>query len=164
MAQGENNVLLREQLLQLLAGRHAHMTIEEAVEDFPPEAMNEVPSNVAYTPWQLLEHIRIAQWDILEFIRDPEHVSPDWPDGYWPARSKQADEQMWENSVQRLLADREALAVIVRNPETELYAPLPHAPDYTILREILVVADHTAYHLGELGMMRQVLDAWGDEH
>jgi len=164
MAQGENNALLREQLLQLLDGRHAHMTIEEAVEEFPPEAMNETPSNVTYTPWQLLEHIRIAQWDILEFIRDPEHVSPDWPDGYWPAHSKQADEQMWENSVQRLLADREALAAIVRNPETELYAPLRHAPDYTILREILVVADHTAYHLGELGMMRQVLDAWGDGH
>lgn len=155
---------LREQLIHLLDGRHAHMTLEDAVAGFPPEAINEAPPNVPYTPWQLLEHIRIAQWDILEFIRDPEHVSPDWPDGYWPARSRQADLQAWENSVERLLADREALAAIVRDPDVDLSAPLPHAPDYTVLREILVVADHSAYHLGELGMMRQVLDAWGEAH
>jgi hypothetical protein len=159
-----NEELLREQLLHLLEGRHAHMTVEQAVADFPLEAINQAPPNVSYTPWQLLEHIRIAQWDILAFIRDPDHVSPEWPDGYWPARSQQADAQMWQNSVERVLADRKALAALVRDPESDLFAPLPAGSRYTILREILVVADHNAYHLGELGMMRQVLDAWGEDH
>jgi hypothetical protein len=110
------------------------MSFDQAVADFPIERINSLPPNVSYTPWHLLEHIRIAQWDILEFTRDPDHVSPRWPEGYWPPPDEQAD---------------------------EVYAPLGHATDYTVLREILLVADHNAYHIGEFAVLRQVMDTWG---
>jgi len=155
------DTVLREQLVALLRGRNAHMTFDDAVKDFPLDKINVQPPNVDYTPWHLIEHLRIAQWDILEFVRNPAHVSPPWPEGYWPKPGTQADAQAWEATVaafRRDLADIEALAA---SPDTDLAAPIPHAPDYTILREILLTADHNAYHIGELGILRQVLQAWG---
>ena len=159
----ENEQELRKQLLGLLTGKNAHMTFEQAVADFPPDAMNQRPPNVEYTPWQLLEHIRIAQWDILDFIRNPDYVSPDWPSGYWPDRLHQASQEDWQQTVSQLQSDLEALKEIVRNPETDLLADLPHAPGYTVLREILVVSDHNAYHLGEFAALRQVMDTWPEK-
>lgn len=153
-------ITVREQLLQLLSGGNAHMSFDKAVKDFPLQAMNAKPTNVPYTPWHLLEHIRIAQWDILEFIRNPHHVSPDWPSGYWPAEDEEADEEIWQQTVGHFRSDLDSLREIVRDPDTDLTAPLPHAPDYTILREILVVSDHNAYHIGELGILRQVMGWW----
>ena len=151
---------MRKQLLALLQGKGAHMTFEEAVADFPPTAFNVRPPHVPYTPWHLLEHIRIAQWDILEFIRNPQHVSPPWPAGYWPAPDAQADERAWEQTLTAFRADLTCLQDLVRDPEVDLQASLPHAKDYTILREILVVADHTAYHVGEFAILRQVMGTW----
>jgi hypothetical protein len=126
------------------------------------EAINTRPPNVPYTPWHLLEHMRITQWDILEFIRNPEHVSPEWPVDYWPAREAEADAARWQQSVEQFQADLGALVAIVEDPATDLYADLPHAPGYNILREMLLVADHSAYHTGEFGILRQVMGTWGE--
>lgn len=157
------NEVLREELVTLLRGGHAHMPFDEAVAGFPAGAMNETAPHVAYTPWELLEHIRIAQWDILAFIQDPDHVSPEWPEGYWPAKGQRATEEAWAETVRRYRSDRQALIALVEDPDTDLTAPLPHAPDYTLAREILTVTDHGGYHLGEFALMRQVMDNWPDE-
>lgn len=151
---------LREQVVGLLKGGHAHMSFEQAVDQFPFEAVNQRPPNVSYTPWRLLEHIRIAQWDILEFIQNPDHESPPWPEGYWPHPEADADERRWQRTLEGFREDHKALVELAANPETDLSAPLPHAPDYTILRELLVVADHNAYHLGEFAILRQVMGTW----
>src|SRR5437763_211654 len=126
---------LRRQLVDGLNGDDAHMTFEEAVSEFPEWAMNQRPQNVEYTPWHLIEHLRITQWDILEYIRDPGHVSPDWPREYWPAREAEATPTLFEESIRSFIADREALAALVADPATDLLAPMPHAPQHTIARE-----------------------------
>jgi len=155
--------IVREQLLSLLQGGNAHMSFDQAVADFPLDEVNTHPPNVPYTPWRLLEHMRIAQWDILEFIRNPNHVSPEWPEGYWPAPDEQADESQWKETINRFQADLQALQEIVKDPDTDLYAPLPHGEKYNILREILIVADHNAYHIGEFALLRQVMDTWPED-
>jgi hypothetical protein len=153
--------VFRQQLLQLLRGGNAHMDLEQAIEDFPMEAINARPPNVPYSPWALLEHIRIAQWDILGFTRDPSHVSPEWPGGYWPPEGEEATPVKWAATVASLRSDMGALEAILQDPATDLYADLPHAEGYTVLREILLVADHNAYHLGEFAILRQVMGTWG---
>ncbi len=152
--------VVREQLLFLLRGGNAHMTFEGAVADFPLKYINSRPPNVTYTPWHLLEHIRIAQWDILEFIRNPDHVSPQWPKGYWPSPDQQADEAQWERTISDFRADLRSLQDMVEDPTIDLYAPIAHAKDYTVLREMLLVADHNAYHIGEFSILRQVMSTW----
>ncbi|MFC2054678.1 DinB family protein [Chloroflexota bacterium] len=156
----ESDKVVREQLLFLLKGGNAHMNFDQAVADFQIQNINTKPPNVSYTPWYLLEHLRIAQWDILEFIRDPKHVSPVWPEGYWPSENYEADQAKWDKTIIDFYADMETLQDMVANPHTNLYAPIPHAPDYTILREILLVADHNAYHIGEFAILRQVMNNW----
>ena len=156
----DHDKVVRDQLLSFLRGGNAHLTFDQAVADFPPDHINVQPPNVSYTPWHLLEHIRIAQWDILEFIRDPEHVSPQWPEGYWPPSGKKADEKKWGKTITDFHADLQALQDMVQDPATDLYAPIPHAREYTVFREILLVADHNAYHIGEFAILRQVMDIW----
>jgi hypothetical protein len=152
--------VVRQQLLALLRGGQAYMPFDQAIADFPVEHMNTYPPQVPYTPWHILEHLRLSQWDILEFIRNPAHVSPDWPEGYWPARDAQADAQIWANTIAAFQADLRALEALVADPATDLYAQIQHAPGYTVLREILVVADHNAYHTGEFAILRQVMQTW----
>lgn len=152
--------VLREHILKLLAGGNAHMGFDEAVADFPPDLINSRPPNVTYTFWHLLEHLRLSQWDILDFIRNPDYVWPDWPADYWPALDAETDPAGWKASIEAFQADLEALKAIVRDPEIDLAAELPHAAGYTYLREMLVVADHNAYHIGELAILRQVTTAW----
>lgn len=152
--------VVRSQLLQLLQGGHAHFSFDQAVSDFPLAHINTWPFNVPYTLWHLLEHLRIAQWDILEFIRNPHHVSPEWPVGYWPNPAQTATADQWQATLTAFRADQQALAAIVADPQTDLYADLPHAAGYNILREILVVADHNAYHIGEFSIFRQILGIW----
>jgi hypothetical protein len=156
----DSDKVAREQLLNLLRGGNAHMSFDQAVANFPIDKINRMPPNVPYTPWQLIEHIRIAQWDILEFIRNPEHVSPSWPEGYWPEREAEAGEIGWHQTIQSFRDDLQALQDIVADPAVDLYAPIPHAKDYTIFREILVVSDHNAYHIGEFAILRQVMGTW----
>jgi hypothetical protein len=152
--------VLREQLLALLRGGNAHLGFDDAIANFSLEHINTKPPNVSYTPWHLLEHIRIAQWDILEFVRNPNHVSPQWPEGYWPAPDEQADEARWQQTIDKFKADLQAVEDLVQNPDTDFFGPIPHAPDYTIFREVLLVADHNAYHIGEFAILRQVMETW----
>lgn len=152
---------VRKQLVNLLTIAQAHMTFEDAVRDFPLSHINTRPPNVEYTFWHLLEHLRITQWDILDYIRNPKYQPIEWPRDYWTPRDAVADEAAWHGTIKQFQADRAALVAIVENPQTDLYAPIPHGYDgHTILREILVVADHNAYHIGELGILRQVVGIW----
>lgn len=115
---------------------------------------------VEHTPWQLLEHLRICQWDILEFSRNAEHVSPDFPDGYWPDDEAPPTDSAWDESIAAFQADLQAMRDLVTDPQTDLYSPIPHGDGQTILREALLVADHNAYHLGQLVVVRKCLGAW----
>ncbi len=152
--------ILRQHLLNLLQGGHAHMPFDEAGAQFPLEQMNAYPLHVSYTSWHLLEHLRITQWDILEFIRNPAYASPTWPEGYWPSPAAQTDEAGWNRTIASFHADLEALQDLVTDPTTDLMKPLSHGAGQTILREILLVADHNAYHIGEFAILRQVMQTW----
>ncbi len=152
--------VLREQLLDLLKGGHAHMSLEDAVADFPAKDFNHRPRQVKYTFWHLLEHIRRTQHDILEFIRDPDYVSPKWPEGYWPGENELANTDCWDQTLREIKEDLEEIRKMVEDPHSDLTAPLTHAPGYTLLREVLLVVDHTAYHLGEFAILRQVVGNW----
>ena len=151
---------LREQALALLDGSDAHMPFEDAVADFPESAINRRPANVGYTPWHILEHIRITQWDILEYVRNPQHVSPPWPDGYWPAGDATATPDQFEATVVAFRADQAALRALVADPATDLLAVIPDTPGHTLLRELRLVGQHTAYHVGEFAILRQLMGTW----
>lgn len=148
--------ILREQLLALLSGGNAHMPFDMVVADMPIKAANTKPPHYNYTPWHLLEHMRRAQYDILEFVRNPDYESPPYDD-FWPDEEKKADRAQWRESVARFKADLKTVMELVRSPETPLEAVIPHAQNYTYIREFLLVADHNAYHLGEMASLRQVL-------
>jgi len=151
---------LREHLLSLLSGKGAHLDFDAAVADLPPALRGVRPPGLPHSPWELLEHLRIAQWDILEFSRSPKHVSPDWPLGYWPAGAAPPDDVAWDNSVAAFHRDMQAMRQLVEDPGTDLYARISHGEDQTIMREALLVADHNAYHLGQFVLVRQLLGAW----
>lgn len=144
---------LGKQLVKLLEGRGAHLDLDSALSKVPPALAGSRVAGVSHTPWRLLEHMRIAQWDILEFCRNPAHVSPDWPDGYWPAGDDPGDAQAWARTVASFLADLKQMQDYVADPEVDLFTPLPHGTGQTVLREALLVADHNAYHLGQLMLL-----------
>ena len=150
----------RAQLLFLLQGGGAHMNLDQAVANFPIEHYNTRPPNVPYTFWHLLEHIRIAQWDILDFISSASYEHLNWPDDYWPHQDTQADLTQWEATIAAIRSDLAELKALIEDPATDLYSDLPHAEGYSILREALLVADHNAYHIGEFAILRQVIGAW----
>jgi hypothetical protein len=154
---------LREHLLDLLGGGHAHPDFERATADLPAELRGARPPGLPHTPWRLVEHMRIAQWDILRFSADPAHVSPAFPDGYWPEGDAPPDPGGWDRSVAAFRADLRAIMDLVAAPETDLFAPIPHGRGQTVLREALLVADHNAYHLGQLVTVRRLLGAWRDD-
>jgi hypothetical protein len=159
-----DDAALRDELVQLLRGQSAFRILDHVVADFPADAMNRRPPNVPYTPWALLEHIRVGQNDILQYIRDPKYVSPHWPDEYWPPPDQQADAAAWQQTVDAIKADRDALADLIVDPKLDLTAPLPHAPDHTLLRELRLAAGHTSFHLGEFSVLRQVMGTWPADH
>lgn len=152
--------ILRAELVALLAGEGAHMPLDAAVADFPESALNVRPPNVSYTPWQLLEHIRITQWDILDYIGNRAYHEPAWPDDYWPAPDATATADEFAATVSAIAADQRALQALVADPATDLMATIPGTPGHTILREVRVVSDHTAYHVGEFAVLRQVMGTW----
>ena len=152
--------VLREHLLYLLKGGGAHLSFEDAIADLPEDLRGANVEGVPHTPWRLLEHMRIAQWDILEFSRNPKHVSPKFPDGYWPDSDAPPTANAWDECVEAFRADLKAMQDLVANPATDLFAPIPHGDGQTILREALLVADHNAYHLGQLVVLRRCLGAW----
>ena len=151
---------IRDHVLKLLKGRQGHIDFETTLANLPQEFQGKKPEGAPHTPWQLLEHMRIAQWDILEFSRDPEHESPKFPEGYWPDSEAPPDEGAWQESVTSFAADLQAMADLVADPSTDLYARIPHGSGQTILREALLVADHNAYHLGQLVLLRRLLGVW----
>jgi hypothetical protein len=146
---------LRDQLLQLLRGGQAHATFEDAVGDWPVQLAGVKVANFPHTAWMLLEHMRIGQWDILEFSRNSKHVSPKWPEGYWPAAEAPADEKAWKASMAAFKKDLQAMARLVSDRKADLYTRVPWGDGQTVLREALLVADHNAYHLGQLAMLRK---------
>jgi hypothetical protein len=160
----DTETVTREQLLQLLHKSQAHMDFDQAVQDYPMEQINTLFPNGVYSAWALLEHMRITQWDILDFIRNPHYKYMDWPADYWPKRGTQASEADWQGTIAAFHADLKALEDIVKDPKTDLYARIPHGEGQTILREIMLVADHNAYHIGEFAIMRQVMGTWGNVH
>lgn len=160
MTKDNHDQALRQHLLDLLKGGNAHVRFEEAVKDFPEGLRGKKPEGQPHTAWRLLEHMRIAQWDILEFSRSSKHVSPEFPDGYWPEGDAPPSVAAWEKSVKQFRADVKAMQDLVADPKTDLYARIPWGHGQTVLREALLVADHNAYHLGELLMIRRLLGAW----
>ncbi|SRR6266851_8043541 len=151
---------LREHLLYLLGGGGAHLDFDAAVANLPAELRGARAAGAPHTPWRLVEHLRMAQWDILEFSRNSKHVSPPFPEGYWPESDGPPDAAAWERSLAGFRADLQATRDLVANPATDLFARIPHGDGQTILREALLIADHNAYHLGQLVMLRRVLGAW----
>ncbi len=152
--------VIRDHVLKLLKGRQGHVDFETVLANLPQEFQGKKPEGAPHTPWQLLEHMRIAQEDILEFSRDPKHESPKFPEGYWPDSQTPPDESAWQKSVTSFAADLQAMADLVADPSTDLYARIPHGSGQTVLREALLVADHNAYHLGQLVLLRRLLGVW----
>jgi hypothetical protein len=155
-----NDKFLREHLGELLTGAHAHVDLKVGLAGIPPKLRGVRPPGAAYSIWELFEHMRLAQWDILEFSRNPKHVSPDWPAGYWSKTQAPPTAKAWDASMKSFARDLLAMKKLVANPRTHLFARIPHGTGQTILREALLVADHNAYHLGELVYLRRALGAW----
>jgi len=154
---------LREHVEYLLKGGGAHVHFEDALSGFPKSKRGVFAKGLPHTGWQLLEHTRIAQWDILEFCRNPKHVSPDFPGGYWPKTPLPPSDDAWEKSWKSFQSDLKQMIAVVKNPKMDLYAKIPHGDGQTILREALLLADHNAYHLGQIVDLRRALGAWPEE-
>ena len=151
---------LRDHLLELLGKGHAHVTFQDAIAAWPATLRGAKPPGQPFTPWRLLEHIRISQWDIVEFTKSAKHVSPEWPAGYWPQSDAPPDAAAWDKSVAQVEQDLRAMQRLVRDPATDLFSRIPHGTGQTALREALVLADHNSYHVGQLVLLRRLLGAW----
>jgi hypothetical protein len=155
-----NERVLREHLLYLLNGGGAHAGFNAAIEGLPVALRGKRPKGAEHSAWEIVEHMRLAQSDILEFSRNPKHVSPPWPIGYWPKTQAPPNSTAWNKTVKAFAADLKAMCDLVSDSSTKLYARIPHGDGQTILREALLIADHNAYHLGELVLVRRQLGAW----
>jgi hypothetical protein len=159
----DSSTALRTHLVNVLSWHDAHVDFDTAVADLPAGLRGAKIANMPHTPWRLVEHMRRAQWDILEFSHNPRHVSPSFHEGYWPAGDAPPDAGAWDRSVAAFRADLKAMQDLVADPATDLFAPIPHGEGQTVLREALLVADHNAYHLGQLVLVRRLLGAWSEE-
>jgi hypothetical protein len=151
---------LRQQLAKALDWGEAHTDFRSAITDFPVELRGTVPEGLPHSAWQLLAHMRIALWDILQFSRAAKHKSPVWPKGYWPETVEPPTSDAWDSSVSAFLEDLESMRSLITDKSQDLFAPIPHGQGQTLLREALLVADHNAYHLGQLVLVRRALGAW----
>jgi hypothetical protein len=154
---------LRQHVLYLLSDGGAHAKFDDVVTGIPPKLRGQKPTGFPHSPWMLLEHMRLAQWDILEFSRNPKYTSPKWPEGYWPSSEAPPHAAAWNQSINNFRQDLEAMQALVKNPKTNLFTPLPWGDGQTILREALLVADHNAYHLGQLVDVCRLLGAWPEK-
>jgi len=152
--------MMREYLVHLVRGGQAHATFDAAIKNLPPALRGKRPKGTEHSPWEILEHLRIAQWDILDFSRNPDYKHIPWPEGYWPKTASPPDGKAWDRSVRAFRKDLAAMCALIEDPSTDLYARIAHGEGQTILREALLVADHNAYHLGELVLLRRLLGAW----
>ena len=151
---------LRDHLVDLLKARGAHLDFDKSIEGLPADLRGARAQDLPHTPWQLLEHLRIAQWDILDYSRNPDYEKRKWPDDYWPETAAPPDDQAWDRSVEQVRRDLKAMEDLVADPKTDLFAKIPWGKGHTILREALLVADHNAYHVGQMVTLRQALGAW----
>ncbi|HEV8415667.1 MAG TPA: DinB family protein [Bryobacteraceae bacterium] len=156
----ENDNHVRQHLVKLLEGGQAHVTFDAAVKGLPVALRGKRPRGGEHSPWEILEHMRIAQQDILEFSTNPKYVAPTWPDDYWPKSPKPPNDKAWARSMRAFQADLDAMRKLVGAESTDLYAPIPHGDGQTVMREALLIADHNAYHIGELVLLRRLLGAW----
>mgnify|MGYP005751380121 FL=1 len=156
----EQDQALREHLVKLLKGGQTHRPVQELLQGMTVADAGKKVAELPYTAWQLLEHIRITQWDIVEFSRKPEHQSPEWPDGYWPHETAPADQAALDKSIQAILTDLNTMIALVQDQNNDLYKPFAHGEGQTLLREALLVAQHNAYHLGELIVLRRLTGNW----
>jgi hypothetical protein len=156
-----DDAALREQLVALLKGGHAHATLVDAVAQFPADRIGERPQGLPYSAWQLVEHIRITLHDLLEFSTNSEYVELDWPSGYWPKNAVPGKDESWNATLKAIQADMKSFEALVHSPDSNLYATIPWGKNgETLLREVLLAADHTSYHVGELVLLRRVLGIW----
>lgn len=149
---------IREHLLTLLSGAGAHIGYEAAFEQFPPELRGKKPTGAPHTAWELLEHLRFAQRDILDFSRDLNYQEAKWPDAYWPKQDTPPDRHAWDETVSAFLADLEEFKKMVTDPRQDLFSPFPLATGKPLLRNVLLVADHNSYHLGQMVYLRKMLE------
>jgi uncharacterized damage-inducible protein DinB len=156
----DTHTTLRAELDRVLSGKGAHVDFDEALADLPANARGTKSHHTPHSAWELLEHMRIAQWDMLEFCRDPKHVSPEWPKGYWPQSAAPPDDAAWEASVNAFHRDLAAMRKLVADPKSDLFTPFAHGERQSLLREALQLADHNAYHLGEIVALRRTLGVW----
>lgn len=155
--------VVRARLLRLLDGAGAHMSFDQAVADFPPALRNVEPPNVQYSPWALVEHVRFTQHDILDYLENPHYRESRWPTDYWPPRGEAADDARWRATIAGFRRDLARLKALVADPTTDITATVPHA-GVSLFEQAILAADHTAYHVGELAILRQVLGAWPADH
>jgi hypothetical protein len=154
----QQHQLLINELIKLLNGGGAHATLKDALDGLPANLQGVKPNNLPYSIWQLAEHIRIAQWDMLEFSKDGNHQSPNWPDDYWPKESSPADDAAWNKTIEQINNDRDEFIALLKSGD--IYKSIPHGDGQSILREALQIADHTAYHTAEIILLRRLLGAW----
>lgn len=159
MSQNSADDSLRKHVLYLLRGGGAHMSFDDFVNSFPADLCNRQIEGLPYTPWQILEHMRLAQWDILEFSRDSNHISPEFPKGYWAKQDELGNPELWQKTVDKFRKDLQQMEALVEDSSTDLHVKIPHGDGQTILREALLIADHNAYHLGALAVMARILKA-----
>ena len=152
--------LLIENLEHLLNKGNAHVSMDKALENIPFDLLGKKPANLPYSIWQLAEHVRLAQWDILEFSRDPTHISPDWPEGYWPSETTPRTEKEWNECVQQIKSHRQEFVDLLIRAGGGIYKPFEHGKGQSLLKEALVLADHNAYHTGEIVIIRRLLNDW----
>lgn len=151
---------LVKELVQLLEGGNAHVPFDEACADVPLALLSKLAAGLPYTIWQLAEHVRIAQWDILAFCTNPAHQSPKWPDEYWPSPEELADQQKWETTLAHIKQDRDQFIELLHNPQRDLFETFGHGTGQNLFREALLIADHTAYHTGQIVLLRRLLHNW----
>ena len=155
----QTDTALRNLLVSFLEGE-AHLSLADALKGFPIKDINVKPRNVPYTFWHLLEHIRIAQWDIVDFCRNPDYEELRFPRDYWPAKNAKATPKQWRETIERIEADRQEMIAMVKDPKIDLHARIPHGDGQTILREAILIVDHNSYHIGEFAILRQVRKNW----
>jgi hypothetical protein len=155
-----NSKPLREHVLYLLKDGGAHVDFNAAVKNVPVDLRGKRPKGADHSLWELLEHMRLAQWDILEFSRNPEHRSPPWPAGYWPATPAPPNQGAWNKSIRVFRDNLDAMCSLIADESLDLFAPFPHGDGQTLLREALLVADHNAYHIGQVVLVRRLLGIW----
>ncbi len=154
------DLLLRDHLVKLLSWRSAHVSFDDAINGIPPEMHGQQHQDLPFSLWQLLEHLRLAQYDILDFCRNPDYTEGVWPDDYWPDAPAPPSPEAWNTSLARFRENLQAMQDLVADTGTDLYAPIPHGDGQTILREALLLADHNAYHVGQLVAVRRLLGLW----